>query len=108
MEIPPIQQSMPRVLNDGDEKKLREAVAGFESIFMQQILTSMRRTLPEEGLLSGGQGEKMFQDLMDMEYAKRMSGQDNQRGLKEEMFRQLTMTRSSRPVLPEGAATPEV
>ncbi|MBF0610198.1 MAG: muramidase [Magnetococcales bacterium] len=95
MEIPPLQQAMPQI-NQKDEKKLKEAVSGFESIFLQQMLSSMRQTLPEGSLLNGGQGEKMFRDLLDQEYAKQMSQHQNQRGLKETLFQQLTMARSPR------------
>jgi Rod binding domain-containing protein len=38
----------------------------------------MRRTVPQDGLLGGGQAEKMYTSMMDSEVAKQIS---RQRGL---------------------------
>jgi flagellar protein FlgJ len=70
------------------EARLREACAQFEGVFTQQLLKAMRETVPEDGVLSGGLGEELFNGLFDQhlaeEAALRQSG-----GLGEILYQQL-------------------
>jgi Rod binding domain-containing protein len=47
----------------------------------------MRRMVPEEGLLGGGSGEKLFRDLLDAEYARKVAQAEG--SLAELLYRQL-------------------
>ncbi|MBF0171835.1 MAG: rod-binding protein [Magnetococcales bacterium] len=81
-------------LSPRDEQRLRSAAADFESLFIQQMLTSMRKTVPKdengEGLIRESQGEKIFRDMLDGEYANIMSHRGGRgMGLGEMMFQQL-------------------
>ncbi len=60
-----------------EDKKLREAAADFEAVFLSLMLSQMRKAVPKSGLWDGGQGEQVFQGLLDQEYTKRaaMSGE---------------------------------
>lgn len=60
-----------------DDRKLREAAADFEAVFLSLMLSQMRKAVPKSGLWDGGQGEQVFQGLLDQEYTKRaaMSGE---------------------------------
>ncbi len=51
-------------------KELKEASDGFEEIFVHKLLQIMRSSVPKEGLMSGGRGEEIFQDMLDENYAK--------------------------------------
>ena len=55
---------------DFEDKRLKEAADGFEEIFVHKLLQVMRSTIPEDGLISGGHGEKIFRDMLDQNYAK--------------------------------------
>jgi len=56
-----------------DDAKLMDACQQFESIFVHQIITQMRATIPEGGLFEKSQGEKIFQDMLDEKYAQNIS-----------------------------------
>ncbi len=61
-----------RGLTDGkaEDQKLRAAAADFESVFLGMMLSQMRKAVPKSGLFDGGQGEQVFQGLLDQEYTK--------------------------------------
>jgi murein DD-endopeptidase MepM/ murein hydrolase activator NlpD len=70
------------------EKDLREACKDFESIFTYQLFKSMRATIDKCDLFHGGQGEEVYQSLLDQEYAKMMAGSGNN-SISEALYRQL-------------------
>ncbi|MBF0382462.1 MAG: rod-binding protein [Magnetococcales bacterium] len=78
-------------LSPKDTLSLRKAAADFESMFVKQMLTSMRKAIPKEknALIKESEGEKMFKDLLDAEYAKTASRSGNGLGLGAAMFKQL-------------------
>jgi len=51
-------------------KELKEAADGFEQLFVHQLFKVMRSSIPKEGMMSGGRGEEIFQDMLDDNYAK--------------------------------------
>lgn len=69
------------------EQALKEACEEFAAVFWEQVLRSMRRTVPEGGLLDGGSGEKLFRDLLDAEYARKVAQAEG--SLAELLYRQL-------------------
>jgi flagellar protein FlgJ len=75
-------------------EKLREACSDFESIFMQQMLKEMRKTVDKTSLTHGGQAEEIFSDLLDTERAKEMKV-----GLGDMLFSQLSQNiiKSNKP-----------
>ncbi len=56
-----------------DEEKLRKACKDFESLFVQQLLKSMRKTIFKSDLLSGGPGGEIFESLFDQELSKNLA-----------------------------------
>ncbi len=60
-----------------EDQKLREAAADFEAVFLSMMLSQMRKAVPKSGLFDGGQGEQVFQGLLDQEYTRKaaMNGQ---------------------------------
>ena len=72
---------------DIDEvKKLSEQ---FESIFLGIVLKSMRKSVPESGLIKKGNGEEIFRSMLDTEYAKSLAAQRTT-GLAESIEKHLT------------------
>jgi flagellar protein FlgJ len=73
---------------DARQETLDKACRDFESLFVNYMLQQMRQTVPQDGLFSGGQAEKLYTSMMDQEVAKEIS---NQRGigLAPMMYRQM-------------------
>ena len=61
-------------LNPGrnDDQKLREAVQGFEAIFIKQMWERMRATIPQEGYLHSKE-EQFYQSMFDYELSRSMA-----------------------------------
>jgi Rod binding domain-containing protein len=69
---------------------LRDAATEFEGVFMNQLVSAMRKTVGESELLPKGQGEKMFEGMLDEEWARNLSGRHGPSGLSEMIYRQLS------------------
>ena len=65
----------------------REAAKQFESLFMRELIKSMREATMKSGLLEGGQAD-LGQDMLDQQLSVSMSGM--QGGLSEAIARQLS------------------
>jgi peptidoglycan hydrolase FlgJ len=61
----------------------------FESIFIKQMLNSMKSTIVKSDLIKEGMGEKIFDDMLYDEYAKKMS-KTSDFGIGEMMYRSLS------------------
>ncbi len=59
------------------DEELREASREFEQLFVQQMLDSMRQSVPESELVEKSQGEKIFRSMLDQEYARIASKTDS-------------------------------
>ncbi len=56
------------------QKSLQEAADQFESLFLHQLLTEMRKTVSDGGNVFGDRkGEKIFQSMLDEEMSTVMS-----------------------------------
>ena len=71
-----------------DEKELKALAQQFESIFVNQLLKSMRETLPKEGLLSSFSVD-MYESMFDQEVAGEMS-KGKGMGLADVLYTQLS------------------
>ena len=74
---------------DQEDTKLKEVCQQLESIFVHQMLSQMRNSIPKGGFIQANQGEKIFQDMLDQEYAQKMSKAGGI-GLADLMYRQLS------------------
>lgn len=59
--------------NLAEKEKLEILAKEFESIFMSQMIRSMRDTVQKSGLFDGGPAEEMFTDMLDEEMARNMA-----------------------------------
>ena len=55
------------------ESKVREVAEEFVSVFMNQVMKSMRATVQENPAMHGDNGEKFFQEMLDSEQSKALS-----------------------------------
>jgi flagellar protein FlgJ len=69
--------------------KLMELSRELESVFINQMLKSMRKTVDKTDMMNGGTGEDIFTEMLDMEYSKSMSNTSGF-GLAEQIYRQLS------------------
>ena len=81
-------KKLPETKGVSDEAKLRDAANDFEAIFIQQMLKTMRKTSFESDLLPKSEGEKVFQSLLDEQYAQ-ISAKSGSLGLGEMIYQQL-------------------
>lgn len=66
------QAQMKAAKNDKAEQ-LKNACSEFESLFVNYMMQQMRQTVPEDGLFSKSQAEKIYTGMMDSEMAKSVS-----------------------------------
>ena len=70
------------------DEKLRKATQDFEAFFIGAMFKSMRKTVPDGGLVKKGQGEEIYRDMLDGEVSTELSRGEGL-GLAELMYRQL-------------------
>ena len=90
---------------DSRDAKLKQAAQNLEGMFVQQLFTAMRETVPEqEGFVSGGAGEDIFTGLLDQHLAaetpKHWEG-----GLSDALYRQMRRGLSADAIAPAPAPT---
>jgi flagellar protein FlgJ len=87
--------------NATPEQKLRGTAQSLQGVFVEQLFKAMRDTVPEDGLMSGGQGEEMFRSMLDQHVAELTPSQwKGPNSLGETIVRQLSRG------LPASATTP--
>ena len=74
---------------ESTRQALRDASTEFEAIFMNQLVSAMRKTVGESGLIQKSQGERMFEGMLDEEWARGLAGRHGPSGLSEMIYRQL-------------------
>lgn len=52
-------------------RELKEAAQALESVFLNLLMTSMRKTVTKSEVFSGGRGEEIFSGLFDTTIAER-------------------------------------
>jgi len=71
-----------------EDQQLRVAASSFETIFTQQMLETMRNSGTKSEFLKESEGEKMFNSMLDQEYASLMSSSESL-GLGEMIYQQM-------------------
>lgn len=86
-DIPIPERRMPK-LNASDQVKLAKAAKEFEGVFMDIVLKQMRSSaLTEVGFMGDSPQTKMFQSMLDTEYAN-LSSQKGKFGIAEALMKQ--------------------
>lgn len=78
-----------------EDKELMDACKEFEAYFIKQLLSEMKKTInesDEESLFSKSQSEKIFEDMLDDEYAKNAS-QGQGIGIAKMLYKQMSRNR---------------
>ncbi len=72
-----------------DEKALKEACQGFEEIFINTMLKTMRSTVPQDGIWGKSHAMDIYTSLSDQYLAEKISKGENSTGIGEYLYRQL-------------------
>ena len=70
------------------DSDLRKACASMEAQFVYYLFKEMRKSVPENGLIPKGSGEKMYTSMLDLQMAEELS-QKGGVGLAPLLYRQL-------------------
>lgn len=81
-------QVLDKARKADDDKRLKEACQEMESVFLYQVLSAMRSTVPPNPLLGRSQAEEIFQSMLDQELTKSAS-KTGSIGLAEILYKQL-------------------
>ena len=79
---------LARRASAGDSAELRQVCEDFESLFVKMMLDSMRNTLTDDTLIPKNSGEKLFEDKLYDEYARKLS-ETADLGIADMMYDQL-------------------
>jgi len=70
------------------DRRLKQACADFEAIFIRYILKTMRNTVLKSGLLKSPLGNDIYELIMDQKVAERMA-KERGIGLAKSLYQQL-------------------
>ena len=70
------------------DKKLRDACAGFEEMFMEIMYKQMRETVPEDSLFGNSNANKIFESMRDSELMKQAAASGGV-GLADMLYKQM-------------------
>lgn len=76
--------------------RLKDSTAKLEGLFVEQMFKAMRETVPQDGIAGGGQGEEIFNSLLDQKLADDVPGQWH-RGIADALFKELQGRVQSEP-----------
>lgn len=85
---------------DADDR-LRTTSRLMEAQFYEELFKAMRETVPEGGLLDGGQGEEIFSSFLDRHLAEAQA-MKGRLGLGDALYRHFTRNAAA-----DASATPE-
>ncbi|MZP28202.1 hypothetical protein GTO91_00490 [Heliobacterium undosum] len=72
-----------------ERKRLREACQEFEALYIHQMLKGMRSTVPKSDLIEEAPGRKIWESMLDEEYAKSMAKREEV-GLAKMLYKELS------------------
>lgn len=87
-QINSFEKALKEAAQNGDDEKLKETCQDFESIFLNMLLGTMRKTIPDGGLVEKSNATSTFETMLDEEYAKSMAKAGGI-GLADVLYKQL-------------------
>jgi peptidoglycan hydrolase FlgJ len=83
-----IKPALARLTPADHDRKLHEVAQMYEQQFLQEMVKSMRGTVQESGLIKVNQGEKIYREQLDQNYAEQWSKKGGI-GLADMIYKQL-------------------
>ena len=69
---------------------IRAAAKEFESIFVYQMISAMRKTIGDGGFIKKSNGQEIFEGMLDEEWGRKLAAKSGPRGLSEILYQQLS------------------
>lgn len=88
-EIQGFQSAIEKAVSSKDNEALKKATEEFEAVFIQQLLKSMRATVPKSDLFEKSHGREVFEGMYDEELSKTMAS-TRQFGIADLLYNQLS------------------
>ncbi len=89
LSVAGIDKMKRQTLDSEKDKELKDACAGFEAIFMNEMLQSMRNTLPGDALFEDSNASDIYQSMQDQNLTENLSKSQNSFGIKDFLYQQL-------------------
>lgn len=70
---------------------LRQASQQFEAVFVNQMITAMRKTVGDGGLFNKSNGEEIFEGMLDEEWSKKLASKTGPNSLSQILYNQLSV-----------------
>jgi flagellar protein FlgJ len=83
-----ISPKAPAHVDQDSPEAIQEVAQNFESLFINELMKNMRKTLPADGILNKGFANNVFNSMLDQEYSK-IASRSGQFGLADAIARQL-------------------
>ncbi|MDX9871676.1 MAG: rod-binding protein [Clostridia bacterium] len=99
------QKILQQAQKEQDDKKLRAACQEIEALFIHQMLTQMRNTVPQGGLIPESTAEKIYRDMLDEQYSLLMAHSPSNLGLTDLLYDQLKVQEKIK--VPDDTSTEE-
>src|SRR6478609_4158097 len=96
-QLQKMQQSFSQP-GDEDHKKLKKSAQEFESVFIQQMIEQMDKTIDRENsMMGGGSAEEYWRGMLNEQFAKGMANQPGGSGLgiAESIYQQMSAQMSA-------------
>lgn len=106
MAIDPTSSTTDAAIRQQRNAELKKACKQFESVLTYEMLKSMRSTVDKCDLFSGGEGEEIYESLLDQELSKNMTGYGSN-SLAELLYRQMSRIDSATRAGQEAAPVTE-
>ncbi|GEM_PF-1020448 len=70
-----------------EREKLKDAAKGFESVFVNILLSQMRKTVDKSELIDGGNAQEIFEQMFDEEISKEIAKRGDL-GIADSLFKE--------------------
>lgn len=106
---PRVAQELRTQLNSKSPQSAKAAAAQFEAMFLQQVFKSMRDTVPQDGIISGGQGAQLYNGLLDQQMSQNISAAKGGVGFAKQIESQLARQMGAdSKTYPAGSQVPKI
>ncbi len=75
----------------GDLARLKKLSVDYESLFMKEVVSAMRKSVPPDGITGGGNAGEIYKSMLDDHMAANMARQGNS-GIVQSIYNKLSKT----------------
>ena len=88
-----------------EDARLKKTATQMEGLFVQQLFSAMRETVPEGGMIEQSSAEQTFTSMLDEKVAQQVPDQwDGSHSLAHALYNQLSQKLASQTAAPSAAA----